>query len=102
MMRVGFHLTLMILGEFSGFFLGALTVWVLLPAEVMSAAGPSGLLFLAGGAVTGSLAVSLAFRRLGARCPACGGHAVPRGIRPIAYHCSQCGHAHETRVRSNW
>jgi hypothetical protein len=103
MMRVGFHLTLMILGEFAGFFLGALTVWVLLPAEVLSAAGPLlGLALLAGGAVAGTLGVRWVFRRIGARCPGCGGRAIPRGHRPITYQCGACGHIHETRVRSNW
>jgi hypothetical protein len=101
-MRIGLHLTLMILGEFSGFVLGALAVWVLLPAEFRSAAGLWDLALLAVGAVVGTLGVRWLFLRLGARCPDCGGRAIPRGIHPISYHCSGCGRAHETRVRSNW
>jgi DNA-directed RNA polymerase subunit RPC12/RpoP len=96
------HLTLLILGEVSGFILGALAVWALLPAGFRSAAGPLALALLAGGAVAGALGVRWLFRRLGARCPRCGGRAIPRGVRPISYQCGECGHTHETRVRSNW
>jgi len=101
-MQIGLHLTLMILGEFSGFFLGAMAVWAVLPAEFRSALGLLALAPLAGGAVVGVLGVRWFFRRLGARCPRCGGHAVPRGVRPISYQCGECGYNHATRVRSNW
>jgi hypothetical protein len=101
-MRIGLHLTLMVLGELSGFVLGALAAWALLPAGFLTAAGPLGLAVLAGGAVVGALGARWLFRRLGARCPCCGGRAVPRGRRPITYQCGECGHAHEARVRSNW
>jgi hypothetical protein len=101
-MRIGLHLTLMLLGEVSGFMLGALAVFALLPAEFLSAIGLFSVGLLGGGAVLGLLGVRWAFRRIGARCPRCGGRAVPRGRRPISYHCNACGHTHETRVRSNW
>lgn len=95
-------MTLMILGEFLGFFLGALAVWLLLPEGATSAAATLRLALMFGGAAANSLAVRFAFRHIGARCACCGGRAVPRGIRPITYCCDQCGHTHETNVRSNW
>jgi hypothetical protein len=55
-----------------------------------------------GGAVAGVLGVRGLLGRVGARCPDCGGRAVPRGARPVRYLCTGCGHAHPTRVWSNW
>jgi ribosomal protein L37E len=101
-MRIGFHLTLMILAQFAGFALGALAGFALLPADFRSAAAPLDFVLVVGGAVAGTLAAGWAVGRVAARCPRCGGRAFPRGSRPITYHCAACGHAHETRVRSNW
>jgi hypothetical protein len=101
-MRIWLHLTLMILAEFSGFFLGALAVWVLIPAELHTAASPLDFALVAVGALAGAFGARWFFRRVAALCPSCGGRSFHRGIRPIAYHCAECGHVHETRVRSNW
>jgi hypothetical protein len=102
-MRIPLHLTLMLAGEVSGFVLGVLVMFAVVPAEVLSAAGPVlGLVLLFGGAVAGVLAVRWLFGRVAARCPECGGRAFPRGRRPISYYCGDCDHTHETRVRSNW
>jgi hypothetical protein len=101
-MRIGLHLTLMTLGEFTGFVVGVLALLVLLPEEFRSAAAPFYLVLLFGGAVVGTLGMRWLLGRIAARCPRCGGRAFPQGTRPISYHCRECGHIHETRVRSNW
>jgi xanthosine utilization system XapX-like protein len=102
-MRIALHMTLMLIGEVSGFVLGVLVTFAVVPTEVRSAAGPVlALVLLFGGAVVGVQAVRWLFGRVAARCPQCGGQAFPHGIRPICYHCRECGHTHETRVRSNW
>ena len=102
-MRIWLHLTLQILGEFAAFFLGILLVWVLMPADFRAALGPIFCLaLLGGGGAAGALGMRWLVRRVGARCPCCGGRAVSQDIRPISYRCKACGHTHSTRVRSNW
>jgi hypothetical protein len=101
-MRIGVHLTVAILAQFAGFFLGALGAWALLPADFRAAAAPLDFVLVAGGAVGGAFGMRWASGRIPARCPRCGGRAFSRGLRPITYHCVACGHTHETRVRANW
>jgi len=37
-------------------------------------------------------------RWLRARCPECGGPAACRGMMPVRFECSECGHRHWSRV----
>lgn len=46
------------------------------------------------------LGVNLLFKYVvPAACPECGGRTIPRGSRPISYHCRDCGFIRRTWVR---
>lgn len=75
-MRIALHLTLMLVSELSGFVLGVLVMFAVVPAEVQSAAAPVlDLLLLSGGAAAGVLAARWLFGR--GAVPAVRGSGVP-------------------------
>jgi hypothetical protein len=98
-MPIALHVALMFLGEFAGFFVGAvfgIWLWVGRPIE-MSIPLQIGVIVAA--LFVGVMVPRVLFRRvIPARSPAegCGDPARPQGSRPIVYRCRRCGHVHDT------
>ena len=103
-MPIKLHLTLMHIGEFGGFAVGAIGAIAIFMTR------PGGMVMWQAAVVMGVLVLvcvmlpRIVFRRLiSARCPEpeCGGPSYPEGSAPISYVCRRCEHRHETNWSEN-
>ncbi len=101
MLSIRFHLPVMIVCEFLGFFAGAIAVGAMwISGQFGDRLWLAGIAFCCAG-VVGTVIPRFVFRVLiPARCrqERCGGHAYPTGSDPITYVCRRCGQATATHV----